>query len=202
MGQGTCPSGFPCVLFVVVLKCIYRYTHHNSIGGFFIMEFVELLWAYLVVFVLAAVPFFEGYGVIALAIIAGLPAVPSILIALFGNILTVLLLILFVNKIKEWRRKRKSEDEEKNPSKRALRAQSLWKKYGLPGLAFIGPLFVGSHLTAFMSLSFGGTKKKTSIWMVASIVVWGLVFAVLSHFGVDILGYEDKGFFKDLIEKN
>jgi len=166
------------------------------------MEFMELLWAYLVVFVLAAVPFFEGYGVIALAIIAGLPAVPSILIALFGNILTVLLLILFVNKIKEWRRKRKGEGEEKNPSKRALRAQSLWKKYGLPGLAFIGPLFVGSHLTAFMSLSFGGTKKKTSIWMVASIVVWGLVFAVLSHFGVDFLGYEDKSFFKNLIEKN
>jgi Ca2+/H+ antiporter, TMEM165/GDT1 family len=167
------------------------------------MDILELVWAYGLVFVLAAIPFFEGYGVIALAIIAGLPAIPVILIALFGNILTVLLLILFVNKIKEWRRKRKGDGTEIEPSsKRAIRAQSIWRKYGLIGLVFIGPLFVGSHLTAFMCITFGGTKKSTSIWMISSIVVWGLVFALLTHFGVDILGYEDKGFFKDLISNN
>ncbi|WP_078548930.1 small multi-drug export protein [Litchfieldia alkalitelluris] len=163
------------------------------------MDMLELVWVYGVVFVLAAIPLFEGYGVIALAIIAGLPAIPVILIALFGNILTVILLILFMHKIKEWKRRR--DEEKKEPSKKAIRAQNIWKKYGLLGLAFIGPLFVGSHLTAFMCITFGGTKKSTSIWMITSIVVWGLVFAGLTHFGVDILGYEDKGIFKDLISK-
>ncbi|MBM7660345.1 putative membrane protein [Bacillus mesophilus] len=166
------------------------------------MNMLELAWAYGVVFVLAALPFFEGYGVIALAIIAGLPQIPVILIALFGNILTVLLLILFMNKIREWRRKRKGDEAEKESSKKAIRAQKIWKRYGLPGLAIIGPLIVGSHLTAFMCLTLGGTKKSTSIWMVMSIVIWGLAFAGLTHLGVDFLGYEDKGFFKDLISND
>ncbi|MFE8700832.1 small multi-drug export protein [Cytobacillus sp. FJAT-54145] len=166
------------------------------------MGVLELLWAYIVVFVLAALPFFEAYGVIALSIFAGLPEIPVILISLFGNILTVLLLILFIDRIKEWRRKRKGEKVEKQPSKRALRAQNLWKKYGLPGLALIGPLFVGSHLTAFMSVTLGGQKKSTSIWMIISITVWGVVFALLSHFGVDFLGYEDRGILRDIIQND
>ncbi|WP_096153946.1 MULTISPECIES: small multi-drug export protein [Bacillus] len=164
------------------------------------MGYLEFLWAYIVVFVLAAIPFFEGYGVIALAIFAGLPVIPVVILAILGNILTVILLIIFINKLKEWRKKRKGEEEEREPSKRALRAQKLWQKYGLPGLAFIGPLIVGSHLAAFMSLSFGGTKKGTSIWMTTSIIVWSIVFAVLTHFGVDFLGYGDRGFFKQIIE--
>ncbi|WP_456274793.1 small multi-drug export protein [Bacillus sp. AK031] len=164
------------------------------------MEFFELLWAYAVVFILAAIPLFEAFGVITLGILAGLPVLPVVLISLFGNILTVLLLILFIDKIREWRRKRKGEKPEKQQSKRAVRAQNLWKKYGLPGLSLIGPLFVGSHLTAFMCVTLGGQRKKATIWMVTSITVWGLVFAILAHYGVDFLGYEDKGILKDLID--
>ncbi|MDX5474531.1 MAG: small multi-drug export protein [Bacillaceae bacterium] len=166
------------------------------------MELLEWIWPYILVFVLAAVPFFEGYGVIALAIFAGLPVIPVVIIGIIGNVLTVLLLIIFINKFKEWRKKRKGDEEVKEPSKRTLRAQKLWKKYGLPGLAFIGPLIVGSHLAAFMSLTFGGTKKSTSIWMIASITVWGIVFAILIHFGVDLFGYENRGYFRDMIEND
>jgi Ca2+/H+ antiporter, TMEM165/GDT1 family len=164
------------------------------------MEFLDLLWAYVVVFVLSAVPFFEAFGVITLGILAGLSVLPVVLISLIGNILTVLLLILFINKINDWRKKRKGEKPEKQQSKRTVRAQNLWKKYGLPGLALIGPLFVGSHLTAFMCVTLGGQRKKASIWMVTSITVWGLVFALLAYYGVDFLGYEDNGVLKDMIQ--
>ncbi len=165
------------------------------------MGIFDLLWAYIVIFVLAAVPFFEAYGVIAVAILAGLPIIPVIVVGLIGNIVTVLLLILFMNKFKEWRRKRKGEETDKQPSKRMVRAQNLWKKYGLPGLAFVGPLIVGSHLTAFMGITLGGTKKMTSIWMTISITVWGIVFAVLAHFGVDFLGFGNQDFIRNLINK-
>lgn len=158
------------------------------------MNVLDTLWAYVLVFIFAAVPFFEAYGVIPIAMIAGLSPVPVIILGLVGNIITVLIVIVFVNKIKEWRQKRKG-DEEKAPGKRAVRAQKLWKKYGLPGLAIIGPLFVGSHLTAFMSLTLGGTKKKTAYWMTASIVIWSLLFAVLVHFGIDLLGHGERNLF-------
>jgi Ca2+/H+ antiporter, TMEM165/GDT1 family len=49
-------------------------------------------------------------------------------------------------------------------------------------------------------VTLGGQKKMASIWMVTSITVWGLVFALLTHFGVDFLGYEDRGVLRDMIQ--
>ena len=166
------------------------------------MSLPSLLWAYILVFIFAAAPFFEAFAVIPFAIVAGLSSIPVIILGLAGNILTILLLILFIERIKEWRKSRKGGEEQRPESKRSLRAQKIWMKYGLPGLAFIGPLFVGSHLTAFMSLSFGGTKKATMFWMVASITIWSITFAILIHFGIDFLGFADRGLFKDVMLVN
>jgi Ca2+/H+ antiporter, TMEM165/GDT1 family len=162
------------------------------------MSLLESIWAYVLVFILAAAPFFEAYAVIPLAILAGLPTVPVIIIGLAGNILTILLLLLFIQKIKEWRRKKGKNDEHEEPSKRSIRAKKLWEKYGLPGLAFIGPLFVGSHLTAFMSVTLGGTKKGTLYWMIASITSWSIIFSIFAYFGVDLLGRNEDSFLKEI----
>ena len=159
------------------------------------MNVLDTVWPYVLVFIFAALPFFESYGVIPIAMIAGLSPVLVIILGLAGNILTVLLLIVFVNKIKEWRQKRRKNAEENESNKRTLRAKKLWKKYGLPGLAIIGPLFVGSHLTAFMSLTLGGTKKKTAYWMTGSIIIWSLTFAILVYFGIDLLGHRERNLF-------
>ncbi|WP_071392639.1 small multi-drug export protein [Bacillus tuaregi] len=153
---------------------------------------MKIIWGYVLVFILAAVPFFEGYGVIPVATIAGLPVVPVFLLGLGGNILTVFLLVKFIDQVQNWRRKRKKNDEEKE-TKRTKRAAGLWKKYGLPGLAMLGPLLVGSHLTALASMSFGGAKKSTFLWVSTSIITWSLVFTVLIYFGIDLLGFQDRG---------
>lgn len=157
------------------------------------MELFDLVWQYILVFIFAALPFFEAYGVIPLAILVGLSPVPTFILGLVGNIATVLLVILFVNKIKEWRRSKKKEQNK--TGKRTERAEKLWKKYGLPGLAMIGPLLVGSHLTAFLSVTFGGKKQKTFYWMSASIVIWSVVFTILIYFGIDLLGHSDQNLF-------
>ncbi|WP_226036685.1 small multi-drug export protein [Aquibacillus saliphilus] len=153
---------------------------------------MKSFWGYVLVFIFSALPFFEGYGVIPIAFVAGLWVVPVMLLGLIGNILTVLLVIVFINQINNWRKKRKKEQEQKE-SKRSARAENIWKKYGLPGLAMLGPLVVGSHLTAIASMTFGGTKKKTFLWVSSSIVVWSIVFTILLYFGVDILNFENRG---------
>ncbi|MBU9713929.1 small multi-drug export protein [Evansella tamaricis] len=165
------------------------------------MNFMEYLWLYLLVFLFAAIPFFEAYGVIPIAIIAGLSPVPTFLLGLFGNVLTVLFVILFVNKIKEWRQARqRKRGEEVVESKRSKRAQRLWKKYGLPGLAMVGPLVVGSHLTAFMSMSFGGTKRSSFYWVTFSITFWSLLFTILVYLGIDLLGRNEEGILREIFE--
>lgn len=155
------------------------------------MGFFEMLWAYIIVFLLAAIPFIEAVVIIPIAILGGLSAVPVFIVALLGNYLTVLLIILFIDRIKQWRNKKRQADAEDKTEKRQKRAYKIWQKYGLPGLALIGPFFVGSHVTAFMSLIFGGTKQKVALWMAISLVAWGILFAVLGHLGVDYFNIDN-----------
>ena len=153
---------------------------------------MDLFWAYLLVFVLAAVPFVEAILLSPIAILAGLSTVPVLFLAIIGNLLTVYIVIVFIDKIKQWRkRKGKDEDENEKSGKRAARARNIWQKYGLPGLALIGPYFIGSHLTAFLSLVFGGSKKSVTVWMTVSIAGWSIALAILAHMGVDVLNIEN-----------
>lgn len=162
------------------------------------MDSFDSLWAYALIFLLAAVPCFEVRGVIPIGILAGLSTIPVMILALLGNLLTVLLVVTFVYKIKQWRKSRKGKDDKhgkvESSSKRLLKTKRIWHKYGLPGLAFIGPLIVGSHLTVYMSLSLGGARKFTTFWMTISLVAWSVVVAVSAHLGVgfifDITGQE------------
>ncbi|RKD69732.1 putative small multi-drug export protein [Sinobaca qinghaiensis] len=165
------------------------------------MGIIELLGMYLLIFILSAVPFFEAYGVIPIAVIAGIPAVPAFLIGWIGNVITVLLLLVFITRVQEWvaaRRKKKHTDKE--VGKRSQRAQRLWEKYGLPGLSIIGPLFVGSHLTAFMGMSLGGSKKKIFYWVSASIALWSIVFSILAYAGIGLLGQGEETYIERFFE--
>lgn len=63
--------------------------------------------SYLLVFILAAIPLLELVTVVPLAIIGGLPPVPVSIMGFLGNALTVILLIVFVDRVKVWMKARK-----------------------------------------------------------------------------------------------
>jgi len=162
-----------------------------------------MVLTYFIVFLLAAIPFFELAAIVPIAIVGGLPSVPVMITAFLGNMLTIVLLIVFVDKIKAWRKKRKGvQEEEDQGSKRHKRARGLWNKYGLPGLAFIGPFFVGSHLSAFLGISFGGAKRKMLSLMTASLVMWTLILGIGAQYGFDFFIADDQnlGFITRLLQ--
>ncbi|KQL19672.1 small multi-drug export protein [Cytobacillus solani] len=163
-----------------------------------------MIVSYFLVFLLAAIPLFELITVIPLAIIGGLAPVPVAILGFLGNLLTILLLIVFVDKIKLLLRTRKQkrnvvteveggEDqytegtEPEQDSKKQKRARVLFDKYGLPGLTIFGPLLVGSHISAFMGMSFGSSRGLVTGWMIASLVIWTIVSTVLANSGVSFL---------------
>lgn len=174
-----------------------------------------MLISYLLVFILAAVPLFELIAVIPIAIIGGLSPIPVAILGFLGNLLTVLLLILFVDKIKIWMKARKRkkipvregervealngkgimtqesvEIDSEVESKKEKRARSIFDKYGLPGLTILGPLLVGSHISALMSMSFGSSRKLVTGWMIASLLLWTVVFTVLAGSGISFFAPE------------
>ncbi len=150
----------------------------------------RMFMAYLILFILAAVPMTEAYIVIPVGIFGGLNPLAALTVGVTGNVLTVLLLIVFMDRFRNWMENRRKKRD--GPGKRNERAGRLFRKYGVPGLALLGPLIVGSHLTAFLAVSLGGTRRAAFLWVTASIIIWSVLTAVLVYFGVDFMGAGDK----------
>ncbi|MDQ0230030.1 small multi-drug export protein [Metabacillus malikii] len=175
---------------------------------------------YLLVFILAAIPLFEVFTVVPIAIIGGLPAIPVAIVGFLGNLLTIFLLVVFVDNVKGWLRRRKKvkvqegtnepvsdepstiQVDEQSEDKKQKRARNLFDKYGLPGLTILGPLLVGSHIAAFMGMSFGTSRKLVTIWMIVSLVIWTSVSAIAASYGVTFFApsLEEEGFLIKLFQ--
>lgn len=164
---------------------------------------MDMMWGYVLVFILAAIPWFEVIGVVPLAIVAGLKPVPSAIIALFGNLLTVLLLIFLIDKVKAWLERKRGErgTETDKLSKRKSRAKKNMADLRHPGPSFVGPFFIGSHLTAFMCMGFGAKHRQTALWMTGSLTVWTAVSAVAAYYGFSFLAPENEGLLKNIFKQ-
>ncbi|AXH99589.1 DNA-binding protein [Sporosarcina sp. PTS2304] len=139
---------------------------------------------YFLVFLGAAIPWIEIMLVIPLGIIRGLSPVWVVILSFAGNMLTVLLLIIGFQQVKDWierRNKKKGSGE----SKRRQQGEKIMNTYGLPVLTLAGPILIGTHIAAFIGLVFGANKATTAIWSAVSIALWCLVFGIVTAMGFD-----------------
>lgn len=143
-----------------------------------------MIYEYFLVFLGAAIPWLEIALVIPVGIVWGLSPLWVMIWAFVGNMLTVLALIIGFDKFKDWYTKRQ-EAKGKTQNKRSERAKEIWNKYGLPGLAMLGPILIGTHIAAFIGMTLGATKRNTTIWLAISIGVWTLAFGILTALGFD-----------------
>lgn len=160
----------------------------------------SLIIAYVIVFILSAVPLLEAFIVVPVGIIGGMDFTMTNIIGIAGNLVTLLMLIIMMDRIKKWYLN-KREKAGKGKSRKSERAENIFRKYGLPGLAFIGPFFVGSHFTALMAVILGGSQKATFWWVSLSVLVWTIGISILFYFGVDIIGLEDRQFLNDFLDQ-
>lgn len=150
------------------------------------MTYLLTIWEYIVVFILAAVPWIEIAVVIPIAILKGLNAILVGIISFSGNLITVLLLVIFIEKYQQWREKR--TDGNAKQSKRTNRAIGIWNRYGLPGLMLLGPILTGSHIAVLIAFSLGAKKQKVLLWSIISLGLWAIIITILSYYGIDFLG--------------
>ncbi|WP_249870042.1 small multi-drug export protein [Oceanobacillus saliphilus] len=144
-----------------------------------------MLYEYILIFIGAAIPWLEIALVIPVGIIRGLSSFWVMILAFVGNLLTVLPVIIGFEKVRTWYEKRQLK-KGKEPSKRSNRGRKIWDKYGLPGLAMLGPILTGTHIAAFIGMSLGSEKKWVTLWMTISIGVWTLIFGIATILGLDI----------------
>ncbi|WP_404332482.1 small multi-drug export protein [Mesobacillus maritimus] len=143
-----------------------------------------MLFEYVLVFLGAAIPWFEIALVIPLGIVRGLSPFWVMVLAFIGNAITLIPVIIGFERLRNWYEKRQ-EKTSKVPSKRNERAKKIWNKYGLPGLALLGPILIGIHIAAFIGMSLGAKKGWAMLWMISSLALWTLVFGILTMLGFD-----------------
>lgn len=151
------------------------------------------------VFLGGAFPWLEAIVVIPIGILAGLPPVLVALVAVTGNLLTVGLAAVFGQRLRIWwtaRRHARSETAapSEDPAKlerrnqRRVRIDRVMDRWGMLGLAVLGPIGLGTQLSALAAVALGVSAREAIVWVGAGTVAWSVVAAVLTVTGVSIAG--------------
>lgn len=138
---------------------------------------------YLLVFVLAAIPWLEILLVIPAGVAIGLDPLLVAVVAFAGNALPIYGIVLAYERLAArfgW--------GEGEGSKRRERAKRVFRAYGLPGLALAAPVLTGVHLAAVLALGLGARGRSTLVWMTASIAVWTVGITIVAVAGASVLG--------------
>lgn len=143
---------------------------------------------FLGVMLVAMVPFIEGYFAVPLGIAIGFSPVLTIMAAIVGNWISVMVFIYAGDVIRGWFKKRKkSQKSEERENKRLERGKKMFEKYGVPGVSLLGPLVVGDHIAALVCLASGATRRSVVIWQTVAIVVWAVGMGVLALLGFNLV---------------
>jgi hypothetical protein len=159
-----------------------------------------------------AVPWLEAVVVIPAGILLGLPPLAVVVAAVVGNLSTVALAAFAGERLRVYfsalqRRGRVEVDAMEagegegagdaegggaggDPARegRSARAARVMDRYGLPGLAILGPLGIGTQLSAALAVSLGVSGRRAFVWVGAATVGWSVVVALLVVWGVGAAG--------------
>ena len=149
------------------------------------------------VFLISMVPLIELRGAIPIALGMGLPALPSILICVIGNMLPVPIIYLFARKFLLWGAKQPYIGKFCNffVVKGEKAGRKLTQKAGRWGSFLALMLFVGIPLpgtgawTGTLAASFLDMGPKTTALSVSlGVILAGIIMAVVSALGLHIFG--------------
>jgi uncharacterized membrane protein len=142
-------------------------------------------WSYVLVFLAAATPVLEVLVVIPAGLLAGLDPVATTVVALAGNLSTVVLVAVAGDRLLGWWRRRRPASRERS-TRRSQRARELAQRWGVPGLALLAPITTGTHVATLGALAIGDATSRVLRWMAAGLAVWAVAVAVATVAGLGL----------------
>lgn len=148
------------------------------------------------VFLGGATPWLEAIVVIPGGIIAGAHPIPVLIAGIAGNLATVAVAAWFGERIRTWWIKRRmarggdtaAAEIDERKARRRERVERIARRWGLPALAALGPVGLGTQVSAVVAVGIGITARAAFIWIGAGTVVWSVLAAVLTVAGVSFVG--------------
>ena len=142
------------------------------------------------VFLAGAIPWFEAIGVVPAGILVGLSPTLTVIAAAAGNLITIAVFAYGGAKIRAWVIKRREEKGKQPKSDRWTKAQKAFDKYGIYGMALLGPVIIGTQFAAAASVAAGVKPVKVTLLVSTAMVLWAIAFAFLTTWLVDVGGFD------------
>ena len=143
----------------------------------FLLEQLGLLG----VFIAGATPWLEAVVVIPVGIAFGLSPVWTMVWALLGNASSIVLFAVLSERIMAgMARRRERKGLSREPDARLERAQKIFIRYGVFGMAVVGPLIIGTQIAATIAVSLGVSVWRSSTIVTLGAVVWGVAAGMIT----------------------
>lgn len=143
----------------------------------FLLEQLGLLG----VFIAGATPWLEAVVVIPVGIAFGLSPLWTMVWALLGNASTIVAFALLSERIMSgMARRRARKGLSREPDARLERAQKIFIRYGVFGMAVVGPLIIGTQIAAAIAVSLGVSVWRSSTIVTLGAVVWGVATGMIT----------------------
>ncbi len=142
------------------------------------------------VFIFGAIPWFEAIGVVPGGILVGLNPTLTVIAAAAGNLITIAVFAYGGAKIRSWVIARREAKGKHPKSDRWSKAQKAFEKYGIYGMAILGPLIIGTQFAAAASVAAGVRPARVTLVISTAMVLWAIAFAVLTTWAVDVGGFD------------
>jgi Ca2+/H+ antiporter, TMEM165/GDT1 family len=124
------------------------------------------------IFIAGAIPWMEAIAVVPTGVILGLDPIATVIAAVLGNAITIFIFAYLVSTIRAKiveRRVAKGKTAESPKFEKALMA---FDRYGIYGMAFLGPIIIGTQFAAAASVAAGVRPLRVSILITSSMILW------------------------------
>jgi Ca2+/H+ antiporter, TMEM165/GDT1 family len=132
---------------------------------------------YFGIFLAGAIPWFEAIGVVPVGILFGLDPVLTVIAASVGNIITIALFAYAGDRIRSWVIQRRRNKGIEPKAGRYEKAQKAFDKYGIFGMAALGPIIIGTQFAAAASVAAGVKPLKVTLYVSVAMVLWAILIA-------------------------
>jgi hypothetical protein len=140
------------------------------------------------VFLGGAIPWFEAITVVPAGIILGLDPFWTVVFAALGNIITIAVFAYGGGAIRDWIVARRVAKGKEAESPKFAKAQQAFDKYGIYGMAALGPILIGTQFAAAASVAAGVKPFKVTVVVSVAMVIWAVAIAwVIVALGISVV---------------
>jgi hypothetical protein len=136
-------------------------------------------WGLFGIFLAGAIPWMEAIAVVPSGIALGLNPIATVIAAVLGNAITIFVFAYAGSSIRARISRRRLAKGKSSESPRFEKAVKAFDRYGIYGMAALGPVIIGTQFAAAASVAAGVKPLRVSLLVTASMVSWSIVLAIV-----------------------